>query len=97
MFGMPARDNYSPIEISEQKLFQLLKPRVGKKKAKAMAYDRNIHTPWKKQMLYECIGFSNNLVDIRLLYLFWGHLTLKQQTRLDNNKQKYVIVRNKKQ
>ena len=90
---MWTRDGLQPIEISQRKLYDLLTPRVGKKNAKAMAYSKRPTADWKKATLHECIGHSDKLVDIRILYLFSCKLTAKQEVILTNNKQKFARKR----
>lgn len=81
-----------PIYITEQKLFGMLTKRVGKKKAKAMAFGPKSSFParWKKTALIDVIGWSNNLIDIRILHLFGVELSPHQQVILINNKCKFV-------
>lgn len=86
-------DGLQPIEISQRRLYDLLRTRVGKKKAKAMAYSKRTTSDWKKSTLQECIGHSQNLVDIRILYLFNCTLSARQQVILANNKQKFLLKR----
>ena len=92
-YGSGYHDGLERIEISPRKLYDLLRTRVGKKKAKAMAYSKRLTSDWKKATLREVIGHSHNLKDIRLLYLYYCELSPMQQVILQQNRQKYVLRR----
>ena len=86
-------DNLSSIDITQRKLYDLLCPRVGKKKAKAMAYSKRRVSRWKINTLVEYLGHSLRLKDIRLLYLFCCPLSDRQMVLLHDNKQKYRVTK----
>lgn len=88
---MWTRDGLKPIEINSHRLYDLLKTRVGKKSAKAMAYSKRQTANWKKGTLNLVLHGSKNLTDIRLLYLFGCKLTAQQEVILQNNKQKFKV------
>ena len=93
--------NLQKIKISPQKLFAILTPKLGRKKARQIAFSRNLHRPWKQQLVNEAfnggyglmVGESRNLKDIRILALFGVQLTPRQHVILENNKQRYEVVR----
>lgn len=94
MWGTIGRrnDDLSPIKITRKRLFGLLRERVGKKEAKAMAYGRVFFAPWKRESLQQILGNSHNLKDIRIMYLFGCRLTARQQVILMDNGQKYHVI-----
>ena len=94
--------NLQKIKISPQKLFAILTPKLGRKKARQIAFSRNLNRPWKQQLINEAFngdygfgtyGESKNLKDIRILALFGVQLTPRQHVILENNKQRYEVVR----
>ena len=88
-------DGLAPtIKITKHQLYGLLKPRVGKKLAKSAAFGRKGRNV--TQQIRENLSYSNKLKDIRLMYLLFCRLSAKQTIILENNKQKYQIIKEKR-
>lgn len=83
---------FDKITITKSQLYGLLIPRVGKKKAKFLAFSKRLLTRRKCVLMRDAIGQSLKLTDVRLLRLFGCILSPEQQVLLKNNKQLYSLV-----
>ena len=85
-------DLWQRIEITRGQLYSMLKPWVGRKAAKGMAYGKNRYAAWKRRTLRMALGRTNRLKEIRLLKLFGAQLHWSEQALFENNKTTYRVI-----
>lgn len=81
--------------MTRDQLFNYLKPRLGKKKARYVAFGGKLYRNRTKELIvHDGIGDSLKLKDLRILRYFGCVLSVKQQWILANDRYQFGVEQN---